>query len=120
MKLTRFAFIVALASTFAFGTEGEGKLVGSWVGFREGDKVTMIFGAKSIQMKVGDEGGAGTYVVDWTKSPVALDIDWGSHGKVTTIIALKGDTLKMENAEPGAARPKEITGRALVMKRTKP
>ncbi len=117
MKLTRSAFLLALFSSVAFGAEGEAKLAGTWVSYREGDKVLMVFGAKSVQMKVGDEGGTGTYSVDWTKSPAALDIDWGARGKVRTIIVLKGNVLRMENAEPGAERPKELTGRAATFKR---
>ena len=117
MNLTRSAFLLALFASGAFATESDAKLVGTWVSQREGDTVLMIFGAKTVQMKVGDERGTGTYSVDWTKSPVALDIDWGSRGKVTTIIELKGNVMRMENAEPGAARPKELTGRAATFKR---
>ena len=119
MKVTRSAFLIALFTSTVFGAGGEAKLAGTWVSFREGDKVLMIFGAKTVQMKVGDEGGSGTYSVDWTKLPVALDIDWGARGKVTTIIELKGDVMRMENTEPGAARPKELTGRAATFKREK-
>ncbi len=119
MNLTRSAFLLALFGSVAFAAEGDSKLVGTWVSQREGDTVLMIFGAKTVQMKVGDEGGTGTYSVDWTKSPVALDIDWGSRGKVTTIIELKGNVMRMENTEPGAARPKELTGRAATFKREK-
>lgn len=119
MNLTRPAFLLALLTSVVFGAEGDAKLVGTWVSHREGDKVMMIFGAKSVQMRIGDEGGMGTYSVDWTKSPVALDIDWGSRGKVTTIIELKGNVLRMENAEPGAPRPRELTERAATFKREK-
>ncbi len=119
MKLTRSAFLLALFTSAVLGAETDAKLAGTWVSYRDGDKVMMIFGAKTVQMKVGDEGGTGTYSVDWTKSPVALDIDWGARGKVTTIIELKGNVLRMENAEPGAGRPKELTARAATFKREK-
>lgn len=120
MKLTRLAFISTLfvsCTSFGEGEADAARLLGTWSAKRGGDTIAMTFGAKSVQMKVGDEGGSGTYAVDWTKKPVALDIDWGSHGKVTTIIELKGDVLKMENVEPGTARPKAFSTTAANFKR---
>ena len=41
MKLTRSAFLLALFSSVVFGAETDAKLAGTWVSYRDGDKVMM-------------------------------------------------------------------------------
>ena len=95
----------------------EKELEGRWIGTTEtGQEITMIFKEnKELNIQVSDEIGQGIYSVNGSSNPYDLDIDFGDHGKVATIIAVNGDSLKMENNDPGKARPLSFSEKAVTL-----
>ncbi len=95
----------------------EKELEGRWIGTTEtGQEITMIFKEnKELNIQVSDEIGQGIYSVNGSSNPYDIDIDFGDHGKVATIIAVNGDSLKMENNDPGKARPLSFSEKAVTL-----
>jgi uncharacterized protein (TIGR03067 family) len=93
--------------------------------------VTTFQAGGKLTVKYADgSGGNGTYTLDPSKDPKAIDlvIDFGAHKGMTFpgIYLLEGDTLKVCRAEPGKDRPTEFATKAdsglmsFVLQREKP
>ncbi len=98
--------------------QGSKRLPGIWVGKWADEPVRLTLGPNNV-VKIEAEMTTeeGIYSVDWTTFPVHLDLDFGKKGKVTTIIQLTEESLKIENIQPGEARPKIFTKNANKLKR---
>jgi hypothetical protein len=90
------------------------RLPGTWEGTDAiGQPVVLTFGpADSVRLRVGTDVNEDTFTVEWSRSPAHLDIDWGKRGKVATVVVVMGETLRMENNDPGKRRPESLTDRA--------
>jgi hypothetical protein len=117
------AMTTLLIATVAVGgcrTSDQRSIVGTWTGkTHEGYDVVLTFTAHgTLKAAVDDDAGEGTYQVDFSKKPPHLDIDWGSRGKVETILQLLDEKqLRVENSDPGEDRPETFTKAALVLTR---
>jgi uncharacterized protein (TIGR03067 family) len=120
LRLMPIIFVLVVAASLTSCGRGRGgsaeKLDGTWV---DADGVTVTFGpGNSIKVWTPEEAGEGTYAVNWAKTPAHLDVDWGKRGKVEAIVELTGDTLKVEDTQPGEPRPAVFTGKAKILKRS--
>jgi len=111
-----FVFLVFI---FLSGCQSgiESELEGRWTGTTKmGGEITMIFKENNeLNIQVSGEIGQGIYSVNGSSNPYDLDIDFGDHGKVATIIAVNGDSLTMENNDPGKARPLSFSEKAVTL-----
>lgn len=95
----------------------ESELEGRWAGTaKTGEEIAMIFKEnRELNLQVSDEIGQGIYSINGSSSPYDLDIDFGDHGKVATIIAVNGDSLTIEDNDPGKARPLSFSEKAVTL-----
>lgn len=100
----------------------ERSIVGKWMGKNDdGQDITLTFTAQgTVKIAVDDDAGEGTYQVDFSKKPPHLDIDWGSRGKVNSILQLLDEgRLRLEQSDPGDTRPQSFTDAAVLLTRVR-
>jgi uncharacterized protein (TIGR03067 family) len=143
MKLRWFSLFVALSWIVPAGaaqdkTGDKEKLQGTWAGVSgvENGKAMPAEDIKNVRLvfvgdklKVTVKGKdfelAGTYTLDPTKKPKAVDVDFGDKKKGTGIYELDGDTLKIAHGDFGDPRPKDFVSKegshvtVMVLKREK-
>jgi hypothetical protein len=103
------------------GSRGDDRLHGTWEGETGiGEPAILQFGpGKTAKIQVGTDTNEGTYRVDWSQDPAHLDLYWRSPAKeVHTIVEVHGDTLTLQNNDPGKARPLTFVD-AVALKKTK-
>ena len=81
------------------------KHIGTWELTGEGLSGTAIFGDTKIVMTTSDDAESEEYVVDYTKTPIWIDITT-NRGLVRGIMEFPDkDTLRIANNHPGEPRP---------------
>jgi uncharacterized protein (TIGR03067 family) len=101
------------------------KLQGDWVlasGERDGEKLPedlvkslkrSVTGDKATVSRDGEALAKGTFTLDPSKKPRAIDVKLeGSDQAVQGIYEIDGDTFRMCYAAPGGERPKEFATKA--------
>lgn len=98
----------------------DGFFHGRWVETNQcGQKFMLAFENNGVvECSCDGETGRGTYVVDLSATPVALDMDFGPNHTVRTIVDFEGDWLMLENNEPGIVRPSAFSDDCVVMRRS--
>ena len=114
--------LIAMLAVAGCGRSDKRSIIGTWMGKNDDSQyITLTFAAHgTVKLAVDDDTGEGTYQVDFSKKPPHLDIDWGSIGKVKSILQLLDERrLRVENSDPGGTRPESFTEAAVVLIREK-
>ncbi|OLP15655.1 hypothetical protein BST81_25215 [Leptolyngbya sp. 'hensonii'] len=122
LGLPIITLIIGATLTVSCQQTPQNQLLGEWTGSDSSNRpVSMTFtSSNTIQIKVGEESGDGTYTTDLNQKPAHLTIDLGNRGKVETIFEITQDgKLRIENNNPGKSRPETFTGRSVLFSRPK-
>jgi len=98
----------------------EKKLIGVWRGTgAKGQPIQFTFGPdNAIECKNGAFVDSGTYRYDPSKTPGHIDFIFKEAGQVQTIVAFLSDNkIRIENNDPGDARPKRFSYESVVLMR---
>jgi uncharacterized protein (TIGR03067 family) len=115
----RTLFWLPLAVALGCAPATPDNLQGTWHGQSGiGQAAELRFGPGSaMRVEVGGDVGEGTYRVDWTKSPPHLDLTYKTGKVVQTLVDIAGDTLTLQNNEPGKPRPAQFDNDAVKLTR---
>ncbi len=98
----------------------EQALLGDWVGKnKKGQQVRIRFLAGSLFLAgVGTDFVSGSYKVDFSRKPAALDLNVKGVKPIHTIIELLGnDHIRIEPTDPGKPRPTGFSASAVIYTR---
>jgi len=115
-----FYFFIIIIIAMSCSPSSEKKLIGEWQGSNSnGHEVKLIFKEKNIFLGIfGNESIKGNYYVDFSSTPINLDIDVGEKDKALTIIEfIDDDKMKFQKAK--FIRPTEFTDAVILYKKYK-
>ncbi len=94
-------------------------LIGDWEGQYEGNTVLMTFyDDDNMSISVNKYIDRGTYIVDYSASPILLELDLESYDELILILVefIDQDTIRIGNNNPGEESPASFS-ESMIMNR---